>query len=68
MAALSFIEFNNLEELEEFCKKNSYILTKHDLLYAEVRDQNNILWGYVSNNPLNYTCKNPNTKYILVWE
>ena len=68
MAGLSFIEFNDLKALEAFCKGNLYILAKHKLLYAEVRDKKNILWGYISDNPSQYTCKNPSTKYVLVWE
>lgn len=62
------IEFASLEDLEKYCRENSYVLTKHNLLYAEIRDKNNVLWGYVSDNPKNYKCKNPNTKYVLVWE
>ena len=62
------IEFNSLETLEKYCKENSYVLVKHQLLFAEVRDKNNVLWGYVSDNPSQYRCKNLDTKYVLVWE
>jgi len=39
MAGLSFIEFGSLKDLEEYCKENSYMLTEHKLLFAEVRDK-----------------------------
>lgn len=68
MAGLSFIEFSSKGALEKFCKENSYILSKHKFLYAEVRDKKNILWGYVSERPQDYRCKKSSTKYVLVWE
>lgn len=70
MAAVEFVEFDSLEALEIFCKSKSLRTRKRNgfAVIADVLDEKNILWGYVSNNSSNYKCKNPNTKYVLVWE
>lgn len=70
MAAMEFIEFESLEELKKYCAQKNLHLRGKDgyAIIADVLDNNNVHWGYVSKEPKSYKCKNPNTKYVLVWE
>ena len=70
MAGLNFIQFNNWEEVENFCGKNSFKLVKDktSLVIAEILNKNNAIIGYISNRPQDFKPINPNTKYILVLE
>ncbi len=70
MAGMSFVEFADYIELENYCKqKKLYIIPEDGFsIKARIVDENKVKFGYVSDRPHGYKPVKPETKYVLVWE